>query len=153
MKFSRVTAALAVLAVAASVAAARSTAETRKSSTTKKAGTTASDKTADLYTSKCASCHAADGAGTAMGKKLGAKSFKDEADVKATDTDLAKDIKEGKNKMPAFKTLTDDQVTALVKHIRTIQGKTEAKGKTTGKKGSGKTKKSTKTTKTLKPQE
>jgi mono/diheme cytochrome c family protein len=38
-----------------------------------------------------------------------------------SDADLIKATKEGKGKMPAFKTLTDDQVKDLVQYIRSLK--------------------------------
>lgn len=71
-----------------------------------------------LYKSKCAGCHAADGTGSAIGKKLGAKPLGSSDIQKLTDADIEKSITTGKGKMPAFKTLTPEQVKALVTEIR-----------------------------------
>jgi cytochrome c6 len=82
----------------------------------------AADDAAALYKSKCAACHGADGKGdTAAGKKLGAKDFHSPELAKLSDADLIKATREGKGKMPAFKSLTDDQVQELVKYIRTLK--------------------------------
>ncbi len=78
----------------------------------------AADDAAALYKSKCASCHGADGNGSPMGVKMGVTPFKTS---KGTDADFAKITQEGKGKMPAYKTLTDDQVNGLVKYIRTLK--------------------------------
>ena len=78
---------------------------------------------ADIYRSKCALCHGADGqAGTPAGKMLKAASFKEPAIVKAPDAELIAIVKSGKNKMPSFAgKLPDDQIKAAVAYIRTLQ--------------------------------
>lgn len=136
MRISRWVAALAAAALSVSLFAAPT--GDKKKGTTTKTTTTAADKGAELYKAKCASCHSADGSGdSVMGKKLGAKPFKDDAIVKMSDDDLFKAIKSGKGKMPAYdKKITDDQIKDLVKHIRTLQGekpKTTEKPKTPAK--------------------
>jgi cytochrome c6 len=75
------------------------------------------------YKAKCAMCHGADGTGdTPVGKSMKINSFKSDADVKASDADLAKVTKEGKGKMPAYAgKLTDDQIQQVVTYIRTLQ--------------------------------
>ena len=74
---------------------------------------------ADLYKTKCAMCHGADGSGkAAMGTKpLGS------ADVqKMSDADLTGAITNGKGKMPAYKgKLTDAQISGMVSYIRTLK--------------------------------
>lgn len=74
----------------------------------------------------CTKCHGADGKGqTKMGQKLGIKdmtdakvqeAFKDEQAFKAVKEGL-KD-KEGKTQMKAAEGLSDDDIKALVKHVR-----------------------------------
>jgi mono/diheme cytochrome c family protein len=77
----------------------------------------------DLYKTKCAMCHAANGSGdTAMGKKLGARAFASPEVQKQTDAQLIEITAKGKNKMPAYeKKLTDDQIKQLVAYIRTFK--------------------------------
>ena len=82
-----------------------------------------------LYEKDCAKCHGADGKGqTKMGQKLGVKDFTDakvQADLK--DDAAAKAIKEGKKDadgktlMKPFDTLTDDEIKALVAHVRSLK--------------------------------
>jgi cytochrome c6 len=77
----------------------------------------------------CAKCHGEDGKGqTKMGQKLGVKDFTDakvQADLK--DDAATKAIKEGvkdadgKTKMKAFDTLSDDDVKALVQYVRAFK--------------------------------
>jgi len=84
---------------------------------------------AELWSKNCVSCHAADGSGsTTMGKKYGAKDYRD-AKVQAdlTDEKATKAITEGisedgKVKMKPFKDkLTPEEITALIAHIRTFK--------------------------------
>jgi cytochrome c6 len=81
------------------------------------------DDAAGLYKSKCQVCHGPDGKGdTAMGKKLGVRDFHSPSVAKESDTELFKIAKEGKNKMPSYNgKLTDDQIKALVKYIRSLK--------------------------------
>jgi cytochrome c6 len=77
----------------------------------------------------CAKCHGADGKGeTKMGQKLGVKDYTDakvQADLK--DEAAFKGIKEGvKDKdgkvvMKASEALTDDEIKALVQHVRALK--------------------------------
>lgn len=80
------------------------------------------DNTAEAtYKAKCASCHGADGKGeTPAGKAMKAGDFGSEDVQKLSDADLNDAIAKGKGKMPAFKTLTADQVKDLVGYIRTL---------------------------------
>lgn len=74
---------------------------------------------ADLYKTKCASCHGADGKASAIGKKMGAKDFSDPDVAKNTDATWTEITKKGKNKMPAYDgKLTDDQIKDLIKIVR-----------------------------------
>ncbi len=79
--------------------------------------------TAELYKSKCAMCHGADGKGkTPMGPKTGVRDFNSPIVAKQTDAEMFTLTKEGKNKMPAYKgKLTDAQIKDLVKYIRTLK--------------------------------
>jgi mono/diheme cytochrome c family protein len=82
----------------------------------------AAHTTADLYKSKCQSCHGADGKATAIGKKLGARDFQDPAVTSMSEDDLATITSTGKNKMPAYKgKLKDDQIKALAKYIKEMK--------------------------------
>ena len=77
---------------------------------------------ADLYKTKCAVCHGADGAGdTAMGKKTGAHDFRSPEIQKMTDAQLIEVTTKGKDKMPGYdKKLTADQIKGLVAYIREL---------------------------------
>jgi mono/diheme cytochrome c family protein len=86
---------------------------------------------AALYKKECAKCHGADGKGqTAMGKKMSAKDYTDPKVQDAmTDEAAAKAIKDGfKDKggkvlMKPMPELTDAEVKAMVKHMRTFRKK------------------------------
>jgi len=70
------------------------------------------------FKAKCAGCHGADGKGKEAMKTRDLSS----ADVqKASDADLTTIITAGKGKMPAYKTLTPDQVKDLVSYIRSLK--------------------------------
>jgi cytochrome c6 len=75
-----------------------------------------------LFTSKCAICHGADGAGkTSIGKNLKIKDLHSPDVQKQSDTDLKAIITEGKNKMPAFKgKLSDGQIDDVLAYIREL---------------------------------
>jgi cytochrome c553 len=77
----------------------------------------------------CAMCHGADGKGqTMIGKKLGIRDFTDaKFQASFTDADAAKTIKEGKRDkdgkllMKPFNTLSDEEIKALVAHVRSFK--------------------------------
>jgi mono/diheme cytochrome c family protein len=76
----------------------------------------------DLFVSKCAICHGADGsAKTPMGKNLKIRDFHSPEVQKQSDADLKTMITKGKGKMPAFDgKLTGEQIDLLIGHIREI---------------------------------
>jgi cytochrome c6 len=75
-----------------------------------------------LYKSKCQSCHGADGKGSAVGIKMGAKDFHAPEVAKMSDKELFDVTKNGVNKMPKYDgKLTDDQINDLVKYIRSLK--------------------------------
>ncbi len=74
----------------------------------------AEDQGKVLYTQMCERCHGA--AGDAM--IAGAKNLQESI---LSNDDAAAIIKNGKNTMPAFNTITDDQVTALVKYSKSLK--------------------------------
>lgn len=82
----------------------------------------AADAAAD-YKAKCQSCHGPGGMPSeGMAKSMGMKPLGG-ADVQGmSDADLTAAIANGKGKMKGFKgTLTDAQITDLVKYIRTLK--------------------------------
>jgi cytochrome c6 len=76
---------------------------------------------ADTYKTKCAMCHGATGLGdTPAGKVFKAASLKDPMVTTKSNDELTVIIKNGKNKMPAWKDkLTEDQIKAVLLFIRT----------------------------------
>jgi cytochrome c6 len=76
---------------------------------------------AALFKSKCAGCHAADGTGSAMGKKMGAHDFTSAEVQGMSDAQLTDIITNGKNKMPKYGSLPPEQVKGLVAYIRTLK--------------------------------
>ena len=85
--------------------------------------TYAQDDAVALYKSKCQVCHGPDGKGdTPAGKKVGVKDFHSPEVAKMPDTELFEITRKGKDKMPSYdKKLTDDQIKALVKYIRSLK--------------------------------
>lgn len=86
------------------------------------ASAAAADDAAALYKAKCQVCHGADGKPSAAGEKMGAKDFHAPDVAKMSDADLIKITKDGKGKMPAYAgKLTDEQITELIKHVRSLK--------------------------------
>ncbi|MGD1024993.1 MAG: cytochrome c [Candidatus Sulfotelmatobacter sp.] len=74
------------------------------------------------YTSKCAGCHGSDGAGSAMGKTMGAHDFTSIEVQQMSDAELTDIITNGKSKMPAYgESLKLDDIKGLVAYIRTLK--------------------------------
>ena len=69
----------------------------------------------DIYKSKCAMCHGADGA------KIAAHDLSGATAQGMSDSDLSGIITNGKGKMPASKSLKPDQVAGLVAYVRTLK--------------------------------
>ena len=84
----------------------------------------AADGAQAVWDKQCAKCHGKAGAGdTKMGEKMKVKDYT-KADVQAqfTDEQLAKVIREGEGKMPAYaKKLTPEQIQEQVKLIRSFK--------------------------------
>lgn len=82
----------------------------------------ANAQSADLFKSKCAMCHGADGTGSAVGKKMGAHDFTTAEVQKMSDADLTGIITNGKNKMPKYADkLKPEEIKGLVAYIRTLK--------------------------------
>ena len=90
-------------------------------------GTFAADApgAAEIYKTKCASCHGPDGAGqTPAGKAMKVHDLRSAEVQKQTDADLQKSISDGKGKMPAYKTkISVADVASLVAYIRGLAKK------------------------------
>jgi cytochrome c6 len=80
--------------------------------------------TKSTFQTKCAMCHGADGAGSEVGKSMNVPDLRAPVVQKLPDVQLAQVISEGKGGMPSFKSsLGEDQVHALVAHIRSLRQK------------------------------
>lgn len=76
------------------------------------------------YKAKCAGCHAADGSGSEVGKKLGAHDFHSSEVQSESEADLAQIIAKGKNKMPPYeKSLKPDEIKGLAAYVRELGNK------------------------------
>jgi len=86
-------------------------------------------ETKETYDKQCIKCHGAEGKGdTPAGKKMGAANFTDpKLQEKFTDEQMFKAIKEGvkdqegKIKMKPAENVTDDEIKALVKLVRSFK--------------------------------
>jgi cytochrome c6 len=78
---------------------------------------------ADIFKSKCAACHGADGKGaTAMGKALKLRDLTSADVQKQSDAELTDIVTKGKGKMPSYEgKLSKDQISDVVKYIRTLK--------------------------------
>jgi mono/diheme cytochrome c family protein len=83
----------------------------------------ADDAATKIYTEQCAMCHGPDGkARTATGKMLNMKDWSDGKTLNVmSDTDVGTEIHVGKQSMPGFAQLSNDQIKALVQYIRSFQ--------------------------------
>ncbi len=100
------------------------------------ASQTTSSDAATLYQSKCAVCHAANGAGKSMMKNtdLRRPELQQQSDAQLQDA-----VTNGRDKMPSYKDkLNNEQIAALVAYIRTLAG--PAKRSATDKASSTETK-------------
>lgn len=78
---------------------------------------------AEVYKSKCAMCHGADGKGeTPVGKSLKLRDLGSPDVQKQTDAELTAVTADGKGKMPAYKgKLSADQIKQVVSYMRTFK--------------------------------
>ena len=84
-------------------------------STPAKADVAAAEAT---YKAKCAGCHGADGKGK---EAMKTKDFASAEVQKKSDADLSATITNGKAPMPAYKTMTPEQVKDMVAYIRSLK--------------------------------
>jgi cytochrome c6 len=76
------------------------------------------------FRAKCAMCHGPDGSGSEVGKSMNVPDLRSPAVQKLPDAQLAQIISDGKGGMPSFKSsLTEEQIHALVAHIRSLHQK------------------------------
>jgi cytochrome c6 len=81
----------------------------------------AADAGEATYKAKCAMCHGPDGKGeTPTGKAMKVRDLGSEDVQKMSDAELTEVITKGKGKMPAYKTLSAEQVKDLVGYIRSL---------------------------------
>ncbi|HET9101553.1 MAG TPA: cytochrome c [Acidobacteriaceae bacterium] len=80
---------------------------------------------ADIYKSKCAMCHAADGsASSGVGKMMKVPSFLTPEAKKVSTASYVAIVKDGKGKMPAYGAkLSGPEINSVVAYIRTLQKK------------------------------
>jgi len=79
---------------------------------------------AGTFKAKCAMCHGADGKGSSVGLKMGARDFASADVQKQTDAQLTEIIAKGKNKMPPYEgKLKDTEIKDLVAFIRGLAKK------------------------------
>jgi cytochrome c6 len=79
---------------------------------------------ATVFKSKCVTCHGADGGGTAVGKSLKVADLRSAEVQNRSDAELTQVISDGKDNMPGFKgTITDDEIRAVLAHVRTFAAK------------------------------
>jgi len=78
-----------------------------------------------LFQQQCVGCHGPDGhAQTELGKKLGAADLSSDAIQQQADSQLAKTVKDGKGKMPAFdRKLKEDEIHTVITYIRHLATK------------------------------
>jgi mono/diheme cytochrome c family protein len=85
-------------------------------------GQTANSSGAAAYKANCVTCHAVDGHGSAVGKSLHAPDLHSAQMQQQSDAQLMETIKNGKGNMPPFGgSLTQDQIAAVVKYIRSFE--------------------------------
>jgi cytochrome c6 len=76
------------------------------------------------FRTKCAMCHGPDGSGSEVGKSMNVPDLRSAVVQKLPDAELAQVIANGKGGMPSFKnSLTEQQIHALVSHVRTLRQK------------------------------
>jgi mono/diheme cytochrome c family protein len=79
---------------------------------------------ASIFKTKCASCHGTNGAGTATGHSLNVVDLRSAVVQGHSDAQLEQVVKNGKDNMPPFSgTLTDQQISDVVFHVRTFKNK------------------------------
>jgi mono/diheme cytochrome c family protein len=75
-----------------------------------------------LYKSKCVTCHGVDGAGSAIGTKMGAHDLTSATVQGMSDAELTDIVTNGKNKMPKYgASLKPEDIKGLVAYIRTLK--------------------------------
>lgn len=76
----------------------------------------------DLFDSRCAMCHGADGHGSEMGKSLKVKDLTSKEVQSQSDAQLIHVVSDGQNNMPPFKSsLKKEEISDLVRYLRTLK--------------------------------
>ena len=84
-------------------------------------GQEANASAADTYKTNCVSCHGADGRGSPVGKSLHVPDLHSSQVQQKSDAQLSDVITQGHGNMPPFGgRLSNDQISALVKYVRTF---------------------------------
>jgi cytochrome c6 len=79
---------------------------------------------ANVYKAKCVTCHGPDGGGSAVGKSLQVADLRSAEVQSKSDAELFQFVSDGKGNMPGFKgNITDDEIHAAVKFVRTFAAK------------------------------
>ena len=75
-----------------------------------------------LFKQSCVPCHGKDGSGnTPAGKALKAHDLRTPEVQKRSDAELARQVRDGKGNMPAFKgKISEEEITALVGFVRSL---------------------------------
>jgi mono/diheme cytochrome c family protein len=83
-----------------------------------------SEASTATFRTKCAMCHGQDGGGSEVGKSMNVPDLRSPAVQKLPDAQLAQVIANGRDGMPSFKnSISEDQIHALVVHIRSLHQK------------------------------
>ncbi|MGH9501499.1 MAG: c-type cytochrome [Terriglobales bacterium] len=83
---------------------------------------------ASVYKAKCETCHGQDGSGnTPVGKSLQVADLRSATVQSKSDAELIQSVTDGKGNMPGFKgNITDDEIQAAVKFVRSFAGKDDS---------------------------
>jgi mono/diheme cytochrome c family protein len=84
----------------------------------------------EVYKTKCVTCHGPDGGGSAVGKSLKVADLRSAEVQSKSDAELTEVISNGKGNMPGFKgNITDEEIHAVLAHVRTLASKGDSKKK------------------------
>ncbi len=74
-----------------------------------------------VFTQKCAGCHSPNGKGNPKMETMLKTKIPDlTANLNKTDSDLVRFVSEGKRPMPSFKTLSKDELDAVVHYVKSL---------------------------------
>lgn len=84
--------------------------------------TSDSEVGARSYETHCASCHGAEGMGDGpAGPALGATDLTSAQVAALTDAEIHDRVRNGGQKMPAIPAVTDEQLTEVIRHVRSLR--------------------------------